>query len=269
MIKFPKAKINLGLNIIEKRSDGFHNIESIFVPIPVNDILEVVENNDNQTNFTSTGINIPNDGKPNLVERAWKIFNESYGIPTVDIHLHKNIPIGAGLGGGSSDAAYCMLILNELFNLNISKKELLALASKLGADCAFFMNGQLSFAEGIGDKFSDIQVDLSGYYCLISYPNLHVSTPVAYQHVKPAIPTKNIKQIVKQPISTWKAELRNDFENSVFQAHSQIKTLKEEMYSNGAVYASMSGSGSTVFGIFKNKPNSDMFPEYKNWVFQF
>lgn len=268
MIKFPNAKINLGLNIIEKRPDNYHNIESVFVPIPIHDILEITVNQKSSTQFSSSGIAIPDNGKPNLVEQAWQIFSVKFGIPTVDIHLHKKIPIGAGLGGGSADAAHCMLALNELFDLNIQKEELLKLSSKLGADCAFFMNGKAAFAAGIGDVFSEIQLDLSGYHFLVSYPNTHVSTPEAYKHVTPNIPKKDIREILKTPIENWKTDLKNDFEQSVFSQYPAIEALKKDMYKAGALYASMSGSGSTVFGIFDAAPELENFKDYRNWIFQ-
>ena len=253
MVVFPNAKINLGLHITEKREDGYHNIESIFVPIPINDVLEITQNNSNKTIFTSTGIAIPSDGKPNLVERAWMILKGENNIPTCDLDLLKNIPIGAGLGGGSADAAACMIGLNNLFNLNIPEDRLLSLASQLGADCAFFVKNKPVYAEGIGDQFSGIELDLSGYHFVIIYPDIHVSTPEAYKHVVPTFAKKDIRDILNQPIETWKNELKNDFESSVFKQYPKIREVKERLYQAGSNYASMSGSGSTLFGIFKEE----------------
>lgn len=268
MVVFPNAKINLGLNIVEKRPDGYHNIESVFMPIPITDALEITINNASKTKFSSSGIDIPSDGKPNLVERAWMILNEEYNIPTVDLDLLKKIPIGAGLGGGSADAASAILGLNDLFNLNISEEKLLLLASKLGADCAFFVKNKPVYAEGIGDDFSDFPFDLSSYHFVIIYPNIHVSTPEAYKHVTPNASLKDIRVTLKQPIETWKDELFNDFESSVFKQYPKIEKVKEALYNAGAIYASMSGSGSTLFGIFQDAPSKEKFKNLgQRWAF--
>lgn len=268
MVVFPNAKINLGLNIVSKRSDGYHNIESVFVPIPITDVLEITENNSGKTEFSSTGINIPSDGKPNLVERAWIILNEEFGIPTCDLDLLKKIPIGAGLGGGSADAAACMIGLNRKFDLNIPENKLLKLASKLGADCAFFVKNKPVYAEGIGDDFSNIEIDLSGHHFVVIYPNIHVSTPEAYKHVSAKPAEKDIRAILQQPIETWKDQLKNDFEDSVFKQYSKISDVKDELYKAGAIYASMSGSGSTLFGLFKEVPNESFIEHGQVWNFK-
>jgi len=253
MVVFPNAKINLGLHITEKRADSYHNIESVFVPIPITDALEITINSNNKSSFTSTGIEIPADGKPNLVERAWMILHDEFKIPTCDLDLLKKIPIGAGLGGGSADAAACILGLNNLFELNLSEDKLLELSSQLGADCAFFVKNKPVYAEGVGDDFSDLEIDLSGLHFVIIYPNIHVSTPEAYKHVIPQKPTKDIRDILKQPIETWKNDLKNDFETSVFKQFPKIQKVKKQLYKSGAIYASMSGSGSTLFGIFQKE----------------
>lgn len=253
MIVFPNAKINLGLNITSKRPDGYHNIESVFVPIPINDVLEITKNNNENTVFSSIGIDIPSDGKPNLVERAWMILNEAYNIPACDLDLLKKIPIGAGLGGGSADAAACMIGLNDLFKLEIPEPKLVELSSKLGADCAFFVKNKPVYAQGIGNQFSDIDLSLKGLHFVVIYPNIHVSTPEAYKHVTPSKPEKDIRTILKEPIEVWKAHLKNDFEYSVFQQYPKIKEAKNALYKAGATYAAMSGSGSTLFGIFKEE----------------
>ncbi|MDG1517308.1 MAG: 4-(cytidine 5'-diphospho)-2-C-methyl-D-erythritol kinase [Flavobacteriales bacterium] len=266
MVFFPNAKINLGLNIIEKRPDGYHNIESVFMPIPIHDALEIIENS-TETKFSSSGISIPDNGEPNLVERAWLLLKEEFNIPTVDLDLLKKIPIGAGLGGGSADAASCILGLNNIFNLNITEEKLLKIASKLGADCAFFIKNKPVFAQGIGDQFTPIGLNLKGKHFVIIYPNIHVSTPEAYKYVKPRNLGKSIKEILKQPIESWKGVLKNDFEHSVFQQYPFIKEVKNELYSNGAIYASLSGSGSTVFGIFDKKPEIKFSKEVQRWDF--
>ncbi|MBK21754.1 MAG: 4-(cytidine 5'-diphospho)-2-C-methyl-D-erythritol kinase [Flavobacteriales bacterium] len=267
MVIFPNAKINLGLHITEKRPDGYHNIESVFIPVPINDALEITKNQTNKTNFSSTGIKIPADGKPNLVERAFSILQSKYQIPTVDIELIKNIPIGAGLGGGSADAAACILILNKLFDLQLSHKEQLNLASQLGADCAFFIKNKIMYIEGIGDKFTDITLDLSNYHFIVIYPDIHVSTFDAYKHVTPKKPSNNIREILSKPIETWKNQLKNDFEISIFKQYPKIEKIKNQLYNSGAIYASMSGSGSTVYGIFKNPPETSFENLGKNWSF--
>lgn len=265
MVVFPNAKINLGLHITEKRSDGYHNIESVFYPIPVTDALEITSNNSQKNNFKAIGIDIPNDGQPNLVERAWSLVNNYTTIPHVDFELLKNIPIGAGLGGGSSDAAFCIKGLNDLFNLNIPKEEMLNMASELGADCAFFMKNQPIYAEGTGDQFSNTTLSLSGKYLVLVYPNIHVSTPVAYKHVTPIKPTASIIETLKKPINQWKNTLVNDFEISVFKEYPLIEQIKNSLYSQGATYASMSGSGSSIFGIFDIEPSVKFENNVQYW----
>lgn len=267
MVVFPNAKINLGLHITGKRLDGYHNIESVFIPIPITDALEITKNKKEKTDFISSGIKIPSDGKSNLVERAFSLVRKEFEIPTVDLELLKNIPIGAGLGGGSADAAKCILGLNTLFNLQLSEKKLLELSGQLGADCAFFIKNKTMYARGIGDIFTDIDVNLSNYHFVVVYPNIHISTVNAYKYIKPKKPIKSIKDILKQPIETWKKELKNDFEYSVFKQHPEIRAVKEEIYDSGAIYASMSGSGSTVFGIFKNPPKTNFKHLGKHWSF--
>ncbi len=267
MVVFPNAKINLGLHITEKRSDGYHNIESVFIPIPINDALEITRNKKRKTEFSCTGIKIPSDGKANLVERAYSLIRKEYQIPTVDLDLLKNIPIGAGLGGGSADAAKCILGLNSLFHLQISEKKLHKLSAQLGADCAFFVKNKTMYAQGIGDTFTEIDVNLSKYHFVVVYPNIHVSTTDAYKNIVPKKASKDIRDIIKQPIDTWSKELKNDFEKSVFKQHPKINKVKEEIYNSGAIYASMSGSGSTVFGIFKNLPKTNFEHLGKYWSF--
>ena len=267
MVVFPNAKINLGLHITEKRPDGYHNIESVFVPVPIYDALEITQNSGDKTKFSSTGIEIPSDGKSNLVERAFSIIHSKYQIPTVDVELLKKIPIGAGLGGGSADAAACILSLNKICDLQLPEKELLNLASQLGADCTFFIKNKTMYAEGIGDDFTHINLDLSKYHFVVVYPNIHVSTADAYKHVTPQQPSNNIKEILAEPIETWGNKLKNDFEISVFKQYPKIEKVKKQLYDCGAIYASMSGSGSTVFGIFKNTPETNFEALGKSWNF--
>lgn len=268
MVVFPNAKINLGLHITEKRPDGYHNIESVFYPIPVSDVLEITENQGDKTNFKALGIDIPSDGKPNLVEQAWSLVNSIHPIPFVDLELLKNIPIGAGLGGGSSDAAFCIRGLNELFNLKMSEETILQLAGELGADCAFFVKNQPVYAEGIGDIFSRTKVNLKGKHILLIYPNIHVSTPIAYKHVIPRKPENDIREVLQQPIETWKNKLVNNFEASVFKEFPRIKEIKNKLYEEGALYASMSGSGSSIFGIFNSEPKFKLPENIQHWSIQ-
>ncbi len=267
MVVFPNAKINLGLNVVKKRNDGYHNIESVFVPIPITDALEINQNKLGKTQFSCSGIKIPSDGKANLVERAFSIMQSKYNIPSVDLDLLKQIPIGAGLGGGSADAAACILGLNDLFQLQLNENELFNLAGQLGADCAFFLKNKMVYSEGIGDEFSDFFVDLSQLHFIVVYPNIHVSTVEAYKHIKPCKPDKNIREILNNPVETWKKELKNDFEKSVFIQCPEIGEIKQELYNLGATYASMSGSGSAVFGIFKEAPVISFSHLGKSWKF--
>lgn len=266
MVVFPNAKINLGLHITEKRSDGYHNIESVFHPIPLTDALEITENKTSSNNFKSLGVEIPSNGKPNLVERAWELVNKHTSIPHVDLELLKKIPIGAGLGGGSADAAFCIKGLNNLYDLKISQRKMLEMAGKLGADCAFFIKNQPIYAEGTGDEFLDLEFSLKGKYIVLVYPNIHVSTPIAYKHVVPKIPAYNIRAILQLPIEQWKEKLINDFEVSVFKEYPLIKTIKKSLYKQDAIYASMSGSGSSVFGIFNTEPTVNFDDTVQYWT---
>lgn len=254
MIAFPHAKINIGLNIVKKRDDGFHNIETVFYPVELCDALEVNNSLNNKSSFFADGTAIPNDNKPNICLQALELLKKDFEIPPVNIHLLKNIPIGAGLGGGSSDATFTLKILNELFSLNISKEKLIIYASKIGSDCAFFVHDRPMLAKGRGEILSDIEIDLTGYILVLIKPPVHINTAEAFSLIKPAIPKTPIEKITRQDISTWKDELKNDFEEIIFQKHSVIKEIKEALYGKGAVYASMSGSGSSVYAIFKKKP---------------
>jgi 4-diphosphocytidyl-2-C-methyl-D-erythritol kinase len=266
MVVFPNAKINLGLHITEKRADGYHNIESVFYPIPLTEALEITENKLNKNNFDAIGIDIPKDGKLNLVEQAWEIVNDYIPIPRVDLELLKSIPIGAGLGGGSSDAAFCITGLNKLFNLEIPETKMLEMAGKLGADCAFFVKNKATYAEGVGDEFSDYEVSLAGKFLVLVYPNIHVSTPIAYKHVIPSKPKYNIKAILKTPIKEWKGKLENNFEASVIKEYPLIGTIKNALYKQGALYASMSGSGSSIFGIYETEPKVSFEENVQHWT---
>ncbi|MEQ9465844.1 MAG: 4-(cytidine 5'-diphospho)-2-C-methyl-D-erythritol kinase [Ekhidna sp.] len=257
MIAFPNAKINLGLNILSKREDGYHNIESCFYPIPWNDCLEVIEAA--SFAFHSYGLDIPGDSSSNLCVKAYDLIKADHDIPPVEIHLLKNIPMGAGLGGGSADGAFTLKALNDLFGLGISDLQLEAYALQLGSDCPFFIKNQPALAAGRGEQLKLINLDLSGYYLAIHNPGIHISTKEAYAGVTPKKPEHSIIDIVSKPAKEWKGTLHNDFENSIFPNHPEIAKLKQQMYDAGALYASMTGSGSTVFGVFE-KPITN-----QNW----
>ena len=254
MITFPNAKINLGLNIVEKRPDGYHNLETIFYPINLQDALEVTrrENNDKEYTLHISGSPLEGEPEDNLVVKAYKLLKKDYpGLLPVDIHMYKHIPAGAGLGGGSSDAACMIKLLNDKFSLGLSTERMEEYAVKLGADCAFFIRNKPVFATGIGNLFEPVELSLKGYHIILIKPDIFVTTRDAFAEIKPVRPAVSLKEIVKQPIETWKSSMKNDFEDSVFKKFPEIAAIKDELYDLGAVYAAMSGSGSSVYGIFK------------------
>ncbi|NVN95486.1 MAG: 4-(cytidine 5'-diphospho)-2-C-methyl-D-erythritol kinase [Bacteroidetes bacterium] len=261
MIAFPNCKINLGLYIENKRNDGFHNIKTVFYPVELKDVLEIIESDTSDFSLSMSGITVNGDLKSNLCFKAYSLLKNDFQLPAVKIHLHKAIPHGAGLGGGSSDAAFTIKMLNSKFNLHLHKEQMQYYAGKLGSDCAFFIENKAVVAEEKGDVFESIEIDLNAYHILIVKPNVFVSTPEAYQWVKARNETIDIKSIIKQPIRNWKDNLINDFEESVFKKYPIIASVKELLYENDAVYASMSGSGAAVFGIFKEAPISLPLPE--------
>ena len=264
MINFPIAKINLGLNVVSKRDDGYHNLETVFYPVPIKDALEVFPMEDGfpsdvRCDLKVTNLFIDGDEQKNLVVKAYNMIAQDYELPRVHVHLYKHIPPQAGMGGGSSNCAYMIRLLNEMFSLGMSDEKMIGYAARLGADCAFFIKAQPAYAEGIGEKLQPISIDLSGYKMLVVRPNIPVSTKEAFSLITPQVPKKNCLDIVRQPIETWKDELVNDFERSVFAIHPEIGRLKEMMYEQGAVYAAMSGSGSSVFGLFSDTPDEKSF----------
>lgn len=264
MICFPNAKINLGLNIVNKRPDGYHNIETIFYPIPVKDALEVVAAP--SFSFTQTGIPVDLPAEKNLVIKALNLLKVQYIIPPVEVHLLKGIPFGAGLGGGSADAAFMLKLMNDFCSLNITSERLELLASSLGADCPFFIHNTPVFASGIGNVFEPITLSLKNYYICLIKPDVSVSTPEAYSLVKPAKPEISLKKIIETPVEEWRDTMVNAFEKSVFAKRPVIEAIKNVLYEEGAVYASMSGSGSSVYGLFK-KPTAlkDQFASCYVW----
>ena len=254
MITFPNAKINLGLNIVEKRPDGYHNLETIFYPINLQDALEVTrrENNDKEYTLHISGSPLEGEPEDNLVVKAYKLLKKDYpGLLPVDIHMYKHIPAGAGLGGGSSDAACMIKLLNDKFSLGLSTERMEEYAVKLGADCSFFIRNKPVFATGIGNLFEPVELSLKGYHIILIKPDIFVSTRDAFAEIKPVRPAVSLKEIVKQPMETWKNSMKNDFEDSVFKKFPEIAAIEDELYDLGAVYAAMSGSGSSVYGIFK------------------
>ncbi|GHU86905.1 4-diphosphocytidyl-2-C-methyl-D-erythritol kinase [Bacteroidia bacterium] len=252
MIAFPNAKINLGLNVVEKRQDGFHNIETVFYPIPtLCDVLEIIENKNTKLNIYGNTIN--GNTEDNLVVKALNIIKKDFNIPDIEIHLLKKINTGAGLGGGSADASFMLKLLNEKFQLNISNEDLKKYASKLGSDCAFFIDNKPSYATGKGDilELIDIPV-LEKFKIRVITPEIHVSTAQAYSKIIPHKNKENIKDILKDSPSTWRDRLHNDFEDSVFIDFPELQEIKNSLYNEGAIYASMTGSGSAFFGIFED-----------------
>lgn len=252
MITFPNAKINLGLNITEKRPDGYHNLETIFYPIPLEDALEACPRKEGLGSYSlsQSGLSIEGDAENNLVVKAYKLLDETYHLPPVDIYLHKHIPSGAGLGGGSADAAFMLKLLNRMYRLNLTDDQLEAYAARLGADCAFFVRNQPTYAEGIGNIFSPVELSLAGWQLLLVKPNIFVSTRDAFARIRPRHPERNLRDLISQPVESWKDYMINDFEESVFPQFPAIGDIKTELYRLGAVYASMSGSGSSVYGLF-------------------
>ena len=251
MVVFPNAKINIGLDIVSRRSDGYHNIETIFVPIPWRDVLEIVPANGNQTTLTVTGRVVDCPMEKNLVVKAFRAMQKQYSLPEVDIYLHKIIPDGAGLGGGSADAAFTIIALNEIFELNATKEQLAQVAATIGADCPFFIYNMPMLATGIGADFTQIDLDLTGYKILVVKPQVSVPTAQAYAGVNPQQPDTPLKHLIKMPMLKWQGVVKNDFEKSIFPLHPVVSKIKQEMLNMGALYASMSGSGSAVYGIFK------------------
>lgn len=253
MLVFPNAKINLGLNITEKRPDGYHNLETIFYPIPVEDALEVnvLQGRIEKYRLHQAGLEIAGEAENNLVVKAYKLLDKDFHLPPVDIHLFKHIPSGAGLGGGSADAAFMLKLLNDKFDLKLKDETLEGYAASLGADCAFFIKNKPTYAEGIGNIFSPLQLSLKGYQLWLVKPDIFVSTRDAFSKIKPHQPDMSLKEIIQLPVKEWKERMINDFEESVFPQFPVIGDIKEEMYRQGALYTSMSGSGSSVYGIFK------------------
>lgn len=253
MIIFPNAKINIGLNVINRRDDGYHNLETIFYPINIKDALEIVVAD--ELSFESSGLEIPGRVEDNLCIKGYHLLKKDFDLPPVKIHLHKNIPIGAGLGGGSADAAFFIRLMNQNFNFGMTDEQMTGYARKLGADCAFFIKNKPVFAFEIGDEFEPVRLDLSKYQIVLVMPPVHVSTAEAYRGVTPAPVKESLMDLIYEPVADWKKYIKNDFEASVFKNHPEIRGVKAALYEAGALYASMSGSGASVFGIFEATPD--------------
>jgi 4-diphosphocytidyl-2-C-methyl-D-erythritol kinase len=252
MIAFPFCKINLGLHVINKRPDGYHNIETCFYPVPWKDVLEIIPSS--TTQLFLTGNKIEGDQRSNLCLKAYELLKKDFPIGPVDIHLHKIIPTGAGLGGGSSDGAHALSILDSLFALNLSNEKLSEYALQLGSDCPFFMTRSPMIGTSRGEVMDKSPVNLSGLNVTIVNPDVHVSTSEAYSGIAPKKPDQPLTEILQRPIAEWKSCLKNDFEETVFGKHPVIVEIKNSLYARGAAYASMSGSGSSVFGLYEKEP---------------
>ena len=265
MISFPNAKINLGLNVVEKRPDGYHNLETVFYPVPITDALEVLPMDPAfpsavDCDLKVTNIRIDGDEQKNLVVRAYQLLRQDFPtLPRTHVHLYKGIPTQAGMGGGSSDCGFMITQLNRQFQLGLSDEKMIEYAARLGADCAFFVLNQPCYAEGIGEKLQPISLNLKGWYLAVVRPDIPVSTREAFSLIVPTHPEKNCRDIVMQPVESWRDQLTNDFEKSVFAIHPEIGAIKNQLYEMGAVYAAMTGSGSSLFGLFRQPVNLDVF----------
>lgn len=257
MIVYPNAKINLGLNILRKRSDGYHDIDSVFYPVSWRDILEAIPNETGLFSIEFSGLPIPGDSKDNLIYKAWKLLNEKHGIPGVNVHLHKVIPMGAGIGGGSADGAFMLKLLNSLFALDLSEREMREIASNLGSDCPFFIPNTPAFVTGRGENMEQLIFNLDDFRLVLINPGLHFGTAEAYSGIVPNESGISTKEIVeKYPVAEWKNYLKNDFEIPAFKKYPELHHLKDTLYANGALYASMTGSGSTLYALFKSIPEN-------------
>lgn len=264
MINYPIAKINLGLNVVARRADGYHDLETVFYPVPIKDALEIHPMDEgfpseHACDLKVTNICIDGDEQRNLVVRAYNLIAAKYGIPRIHAHLYKAIPTQAGMGGGSSDCASMIMLLNEAFGLGMTVSEMTGYAAELGADCPFFILSRPAYAEGIGERLEPIGLDLGGWHIGIVRPDIPVSTREAFSLISPRPTERKCRDIVSQPVETWRGLLTNDFEKSVFAIHPEIGRIKEQLYGLGAVYAAMSGSGSSVFGLFRSEPDLSCF----------
>ncbi|MDP1843690.1 MAG: 4-(cytidine 5'-diphospho)-2-C-methyl-D-erythritol kinase [Sediminibacterium sp.] len=273
MVVFPNCKINLGLHITGKRTDGYHELETVFYPIQLCDSLELISANTtidqnqkdiNPIEFSASGLTIPGDATNNLCVKAYQILKADFPqLPSVKIHLHKVIPMGAGLGGGSADGAFALQLLNEKYQLNISEDQLIDYAAQLGSDCAFFILNKPSYALGRGEKLMPLAVDLSAYQFVLVHPGIHINTKWAFEQITPSIPSVSLKEVLHQPIESWKNNLYNDFEAPILAAYPEMNLIKNALYEDGAIYASMSGSGSSFFGIYPKQHKIEIKKQFQ------
>jgi len=255
MICFPNCKINLGLHITGKRPDGYHDLESVFYPLNIKDVIEIVPSD--TFKLTVSGLSVDGNADNNLCVKAYNLLKKDFPkLPPVKMWLHKHIPMGAGLGGGSADGAFALKLLNDKFHLSISTNQLINYASQLGSDCPFFILDKPAFASARGEILESLSLDLSGYSFVLVHPEIHIATGWAFSQIKPKVHAKNIKELISQPITTWKDELKNDFEEPVLKEYPQLNIIKENLYEAGAAYASMTGSGSSFYGLFLSKPSN-------------
>jgi 4-diphosphocytidyl-2-C-methyl-D-erythritol kinase len=263
MVVFPNAKINLGLRVTSKRDDGYHNLDTVFYPIPIHDALDVIINKKRDgtpITFTQSGKLIKGDQQSNLCVKAIELIRLDFpDLPDLLVHLHKNIPMGAGMGGGSSDGAFMISLINDQFKLGIDDSRQKAYALRLGSDCPFFIDNKPVYATGRGELMKSISCNLSNTSMLFISPGIHISTREAFNNIKLSPTAPSCEQIVQQPIETWKESLENDFEKTVFPQHPELGAIKNKLYSMGALYASMTGSGSTLYGIFESSPDTSIF----------
>ncbi|HZH37294.1 MAG TPA: 4-(cytidine 5'-diphospho)-2-C-methyl-D-erythritol kinase [Flavisolibacter sp.] len=253
MVLFPNCKINLGLHILRKREDGFHELQTVFYPITLRDALEVIQHPSPVTDLEYSGSGLVVDGNPsdNICIKAYHLLKKDFPqLPAVKMHLHKEIPLGAGLGGGSADGAFTLVLLNKMFGLGLPEQQLLRYALALGSDCPFFIKNTPCFATGRGELLDDLEIDLSAYRFVLVNPRIHVNTGWAFSQIRPSAERPSLKEVIRLPVMQWKDRLTNDFEEPVFRQYPEIKNIKETFYRQGAVYAAMTGTGSTVFGIF-------------------
>lgn len=255
MVQFPHAKINLGLKVIRKRPDGFHDIETIIYPIGLSDVLEIVPAKDGIFEFVSTGISIDGNHEDNLCVRACRLISQKYALPEVKIHLHKVIPFGAGLGGGSSDAAFVLKLIRRIFSIKMCNNELEEMAATLGSDCSFFINGKPALSKGRGEKLTPVPISLAGYHLLLVKPSVNISTAWAYGNVIPSGESLPEMNHISDNIESFATLLTNDFEGVVMGSFPEVRRIKEKIMEMGAIYAAMTGSGSAVYGLFRNAPN--------------
>jgi 4-diphosphocytidyl-2-C-methyl-D-erythritol kinase len=276
MIAFPNCKINLGLHITRKRQDGYHDLETVFYPLPLKDALEItaqqpgaeIPEQQEGLSFTAGGLTVAGDAANNLCVKAWRLLKNDFPqLPPVQLHLHKAIPMGAGLGGGSSDAAFTLRLINDRFKLGISTEKLLDYSLQLGSDCPFFIINKPCIATGRGELLQPIHLDLSPYTFLLVYPGIHINTGWAFSQIRPDMPAQSMLAIIQQPVSTWKDVLVNDFEAPVCKLHPELQHIKDTLYAAGALYASMTGSGSSFYGLFpKEKVPEGLFPAHLSYV---